>query len=731
MTAKFRSEVLTAQGAGKKLHQLTDEELSDHWVSEHSQFKDVTWYFTNPTPGVKTSSSTINWEMALIDGSRLTEKKHASRLHWSKMLILTLLELPAKGRRPSPSTIGTTQSELNCLLSWMSLNGYHHPSELTPDVINHYIDDLPTLIAKEGKEEGVTTAMFNRALAIPIRLWDQRNALQKLRVKSLLSHPFNGQGANTIAEALATKARGWIKPLPDEVAIPLFNKAASFLGKPAEDVIRLLDVVRDPLAGAAVRRQHWRGGTYSKVGGRGKQARLSRARRFLEAFEFSTLRGDEKPWHEQLDAAYDMPSGRQRSRLTRIRELWEAVREAAAILVQGSSGMRVSELLGIKAGIDKATGLPVGVRLEKSITGLYEWFVIRTVLSKAEEGLGREVDWILGMRPIGSVEVPIAVHALHILNAIHEPWRATARTDLLILASRVGQTLPRPSLALGGMKGDAMCAAMQRFIARWIDLSCLPDESARKSEDNDLAPWRESRGAIFTTHMLRKSWANFTLACDARLLPAIQMQFHHLSLAMTEGGYIGRNPLLLEALDSVAVQKRNSLIYELVTGRARLAGRMGEQLDEAVNQLRAEIGDLPTSEKWKRTAEWSDRNHLQMYFSPHATCCPTRTSEMRCHDASKTPIWIRSQPNTATREPSLCAGCACAVMDKSHEPFWSDRYVSSLVSIKQAEAAGINVDVFRAIQFRADQARSILKKFGADIDTLDARVALEMEAEHA
>jgi hypothetical protein len=272
---------------------------------------------------------------------------------------------------------------------------------------------------------------------------------------------------------------------------------------------------------------------------------------------------------------------------------------------------------------------------------------------------------------------------------------------------------------------------MRRFIRRWLDLSQLPDESHHKVEDNDLVSWRESKGAIFSTHMLRKTWAQFTLACDARLLPAIQMQFHHLSLAMTEGGYIGRNPLLIEALDSVSAQKRNLMLFESLTGKRLLAGRMGEQLEGAMVQLRAEVGNLSTSQKWKRTVEWADRNDLKMFFAAHGTCCPARTSEMRCHDSSRTPVWIRGAPNTVAREPSLCAGCACAVMDQSHEPFWSDRYIDSEVSIKQANELGMDKEPFREIQFRADQARNILKKFGANLNMLDARVASTMEQRNA
>jgi integrase len=725
------SKQVSRQPERQKIHELSEEKLGEYQVSERSRFKDEVWLFSNPTPGSKSLSS-LNWAMELFDGSRLVDAQHTARLHWSKILMLTLLVLPLDGRSPAPGAISPIQMEFKWFLSWMSECGYHHPHELTPAVTKHYVDQLGGFIAAHRNGGEVSIGVATRAVATLIRLWTQRLALARMGVESLARHPFDGKGAHTVAAGVATKARGWIKPLPDEVAIPMLNKATWFLGTPAEDVHRLMDAIRDPLAGTMTITERIGRGTVSHKAGVGRQARLRRAQRFLETFEFSgpPPRNDHT-WHEALDPAFERSSAGKLTSMSQVKELWESVRDAAVVVVQAFSGMRASELLGIKAGIDEFTGLPNGVRLEQSVTGLYEWFVIHTVLSKAEEGLPREVDWVLGMRPAGSMEIPVAVRALCILNRLHEPWRAHARTDRLILSGRGGSSPYVASTAIGSMRNATLNGAIRNFIEHWVDLSGLPDESARKTEDKDLIPWREGKGAIFRTHMLRKAWAQFTLACDTRLLPVIQMQFHHLSLAMTEGGYIGRNPLLLGELNSMAVQKVYLTVFETIIGKTKLAGRMGEQLELSLARLRADAGDLPTSEKWKRAVEWADQNDLEMFFTAHATCCPTHVSEMRCHNASNTPVWLRKAPNTATREPNVCAGCACAIMDKSHEPFWTERYVDCVGALKQAEAAGADACSFREIRFRADQARGILKKFGADLDSLDSRVESMIGGGHA
>jgi hypothetical protein len=231
-------------------------------------------------------------------------------------------------------------------------------------VIRHYLDQLPEFIAARTDEGEISVARVIRALGTIRQLWDQRQALARMGVDSLSSHPFEGRGARTVAMGIATKAMGWMKPLPDELAIPLLNKAAWFLGTPADDVLRLLDVVRDPLAGTTVIVKRSKGTAVSTSrAGAGKQARNRRSIALLDAFEFNIPNGDSQPWHEPLDSAYERSSDFRCGRKTRIRQLWEAVRDSAAIIVQATSGMRVSELLGILAGIDEATGFPRAVRL--------------------------------------------------------------------------------------------------------------------------------------------------------------------------------------------------------------------------------------------------------------------------------------------------------------------------------------------------------------------------------
>lgn len=718
----------------RPLWEYSDEELHRLRVTEFSTFLDHIWKRNSTTPGQSDKFGILKWSIELFDGTGLTDPQNAKRLLWARKLMAVLLKAPSDCLGPGVGSTGSIKRGFKWLISWMANQGYHHPHELTPEVVNHYLEDLPRFLLDHQDNEEISDSQAMVGLKILNYLWTERRVLTLWDVPPMPMNPFGTRTAGSYAKQIATKTRGWIQPLPDEVAIPLFNKAAWFLGTPADDVIRILDIVRDPLADSEYIEVlvTLRGKDHIRRRKPGQRAapRQRRAKKFLASFQFSTPPGDAHAWHSRLNEAYESDSGV--TPLVRVRQLFEAVREACAITIQGTTGMRISELMGIKAGLDPVTDLPLGVRIESSATGLYDVFLIRTELAKTERGLPREVDWVLGLRPKDSTEEPLAVRGLRLLNHIFEPWRPWVKTGRLFLMDTGGETFRLKSTGQSAMTSDVMTKGMKRFIERWVDLSSLPDESKHKIRDNDLVAWRESRGTIITTHMLRKSWAQYVFAVDPALAPAIQLQFHHLSLAMTDTGYIGSNPLLMQSMNQVAEQQRNLLIFETVMGHSPLAGKMGEQIERATRGLAEEVKNLPISEAWQRTVEFCNELGLTIFFSPYATCLPIHTSTMRCHDEAHTPVGLRVRPNYSTRESSLCAGCDNFVMDYRHISFWQERYLQNWITYKQAEKREeTNEGQFRVFLHRAQQAGKLLKKAGADMKALERQVKRALEEDHA
>lgn len=713
-------------GGYRPLWELTPDEFAEFAVTPLSKAGDSIWALPVTTMGAQQWDGRLNWSMELFNGSCLNDPEHAMRQGWAQKLMALLLHAPSKGESPAAGSMAMFQIGFKWLISWMVSRCIHTPGEFNP---GEYIEDLPRYIAEaNGDDRDTTEAQVRRALHIIPYLWSERRLLHKWGVSSLTEDPFRHHGIYYYGQTIATKLIGWTPPLPDEVAIPLFNEVAWWLGQPAEDVIRLLEYVQDPLAGAEIEvaTLNSKTGIRTQKAGEGKKARINRANRSLAEFSFSSLPGETNPWHAPLDAAFERDGATPQ---VEARILFDAVREACALSIQGMSGMRISELLGIEAGLDVSTGLPKGVRVESSATGLYEVFIIRTVMSKTEKGLPREMDWVLGMRPHGSQDEPLPVRALRLLNRLHAPWRDRARTTRLLFQGGNGATLPIKTTALGAMDSARMRDGMKRFIARWVDLSALPDQSKHRTKDNNLVEWRETKGTIFKSHMLRKSWAQFMFAVDPLLKPAIQLQFHHLSLAMTDTGYISSNLLLVHEMDSMATQATQLMILEMVNGENPLAGKMGEQLEQATRDLAARVNGLPTSDAYKAVVRFCESAQLPIFFSPHGACMPLQTHSMRCHDEAGTSLLLRKQPNARTRQPSLCAGCNCFVLDARHADFWVTRYLENWLAYKRAESSGHASD-FKVIKERALQASKLLKKIGINVANFDSQIEKTLEAEH-
>ena len=333
----------------RPLWELTPDKFAEFSVTPLSKGKDLIWALPVTTPGARQTSCQLNWSMNLRNGSRLTDPQHTKRLGWAQKLMALILHAPSNGEPPAAQSLMTFQQGFKWLISWMVEHCIHTPGELNPA---EYIEDLPRYIAEANtEEEDITEAQVSRALHTLPFLWSERRMLHRWGESGLAHNPFREHGIKHYSQAIATKLKGWIPPLPDEVAIPLFNKVAWWLGQPAEDVIRLLEYVQDPLAGTDIEHAMFtsKTGIRTRKAGGGKIARIGRANNFLAKFQFSTLPNDTKPWHAPMDAAFD---GGRTTRLTEARVLFDAVREACVFSIQGMSGMRISELMGIEAGLD-------------------------------------------------------------------------------------------------------------------------------------------------------------------------------------------------------------------------------------------------------------------------------------------------------------------------------------------------------------------------------------------
>lgn len=698
-------------------HLLSEDELDSVWVSSRSRWRDPIWWLDNPSIGQRALSAKVTWGMSLPDGRNLLDPEHALLLAWLRRFVWSLFVDPRDKAKAYKVGNGCLLTQgLRIVVPWMVERGQVWPKDMGKEFIAAFIDDLPSIIAmKVDDEEVITEGAAYRPLKILDLLWRQRQALEEAGISPMPERPWmDEKGANSIAKRIITEARGWIRPLPDEVAIPLVNKAAWFLEAPAEDVLQLRQRIEEA---------YHRIGTHWKGPGCPQSTCVDRMCAVLHGFEFTVMAGDLKPWHTSLINFQAVLKGRSGA-ILRMRQLVSAVTGAACITIQSSTGMRASEICALRAGVDPKTGLPHGVRIVETSSGLNEAFVLRSELSKGEE-VPRNVDWLLGLRPKGSDEIPLPVRAILILDRLFANERELAQTDRLLVSIMAGTSFSWKRAGITPFHTMALNEIVKRFVERWVDLSDLPDESMHRISANDLVPWRESRGRIIRPHQFRKTYAQFALSIDPRLLPAVQRQYHHVAMAITEGDYWGRNRIQIEPINAMASQLTAMQMYEMATGRAKVAGKMGAQLEERIGEVRKLVEGAGMEAGWRCVMRFVRDNNLHMWFSPHGNCFPMNPEKMRCHKAAGTrPIGLPI-PNYVTREPSLCAGCDCFIFDLRHAGYWQDRYVTNTVAHKQAEARGQH-GMFRVAATRAEVAKKFLKRLGFDTDPLDLRVQQEL-----
>lgn len=739
----MKTDTIICSRLADPLHRRKDPELQLEPISSMSCWGDSVWLFDYSTPGSKQSAARINWAFALPDGSRLTDHQHGKLLDALKRFAWSLMTVPGDNCAALAATsMGTLHSGIGTLVCWMNANGYSRFDQLDMQALDRFKEDLSVSLSRTGEpaisenagefadehdsaiagtegELGVSSA-FNR-LRIPCLLWRQRKALAEADISTISQNPWN---ASELAVAIANKVELQIMPVPAEVAIPILNSAYRMLGRPSDDVIR---VTREYFGA-------WdRGGPggYGRDPGKSRFVRYKSAIRQVAKFKFSTLPGEKLPWRSAIGSAPLSTLNFKEHKTTvgqEIRILIADIRNACTIVIQGTTGMRASEISSISAGLDAQTGLPSCVKIRPAISGLYEIFSVDSMLTKTEMS-PRAEEWIVGMRLTGTEIIPPAVRAIQVLNSLLEPFRQVLDDSApLLVWFQSGWGLSRSPSNIGPILNATLTDGLKDFVIRNVDLSALPDTSARGITTNDLIYYREKKGSFIRPHQWRKTLAHFVFNTDNHLLPALSMQFKHISLAMTADNYLGRNQAIFQGLDSARAQETATLLYEAATGKTLMAGRMGQRLKEHIAPIRDSIEGLSPSDGWQKTLSLVMDKGIRLWFAEHGKCLPLSPSKMRCHTSAGTEHWLNRQPNYSLREPSICAGCACFIIDERHADFWKARYITNWRAWKEAERSG-QEGQFRVILERAKQSRALLIHLAVDTDALEKQTPSHVAAD--
>ncbi|RYH67975.1 MAG: hypothetical protein EON54_03300 [Alcaligenaceae bacterium] len=668
---------------------LGTENFESFKVSEKSNFFDRTWILDGLSIGAKKSLASFHWKIELAPDTFLTDPAFNLLLTSAKWLMWGLYSTPYAQPPLETTTLTTSfRAKLIHLLRWMVNNGITDFGGLDAFACDEFLtdalDDLTDGSEGELSSE-VSDGQIRYRIDVLYMVSRQGPTLRDHGMPYMPDEPFSGKTANDIAVASASVENGCIRPYPDEVALPIMNRAAQYLYEPAEDMLKLMEEI------VAI-----------KATGSGKRNK-SIAQACKDAafrFEFSTIAGESTPWTARLDEK-PVPAGLTGIPTTtwdgKLGALLTMIKGAALTTLMGDTGMRVSEFSAMDGNADHHTGWPSCVRIARSRDGLYEIFYVDSRGIKVYKG--QKLSWPIGGRPVGTDFIPPPVRAIQVLNRLFMPWR-TADCPALFLNIPAVRGFASPFATAERATSSLLRTWMKEFVLRSQVLNHLPNSKKTPTGMLDFSGFKS--GAWVRTASWRTTFASHILKIDPEAIPQLKQHFKHLSVLMTEEKYIGNDPSFIESLDSARQHATVSFLLGMAGG-APIAGGMAKLVLEGLPEIKRTIAD--GGEDALRL--WVVDKDLRIWFDTHGMCFMNlKPSEARCHRLAGTKAWLRSAPNFSLRTPELCTGCACFAVSSKYLDFWEKRLAANEAFIEDANGAlGIGVSVAKR---RVQQSQSII-----------------------
>lgn len=556
----------------------------DTAVSSRSRFGDDVWYLDIFVPGRSSGSKLVRWNLPLPEGAQITSAQHAGLVRAAKQFLWSMALHPPNGRRRwSPPTLQGTGLTLQAVIRWMAMDGIATFREVTPCTVEHLIGWLRARPGKKGRA-GLSPAMIRIYLTILQSMFLQRDRLEDAPPVD----PLRGE-TPIQAAGLSTTTSGSIPYIPDAVAVDLLSKALTWVEVHSKGILAAVELRRSTVVKALA------GGASRDAAG---QAGVRALRR----------------------AALAGPDGRSFARDRALQVCVTHFSTACFVVVAGFVGMRISEILSMRAGAIEHH--PVGE------TGVDQAYLAARLFKGSNE-------------PLGTPELWAAPEPVERAIACLERLAAVLGGD-----TSGGGYLFVPIYELptcdGPVTGDAITIRLRAF-ARDVGVPLHAGEV-----------WRLS------PHQFRKTFARFVARGDRSNLLALAKHYKHVSVAMTSRGYVGTDFELRQLVDGESRAETAVALNRLLSSD-RLGGRMGERIVARNHAFRGRAGDQVRRDYIRFLLE---ETGLRVHGCDYGWCV---------YQAETALCRGEMAPNEAHRGPAVCAKCFNFTVDDQHVPYWQDR----------------------------------------------------------
>jgi integrase len=485
------------------------------------------------------------------------------------------------------------------------LASYPHPILRFKDVLPHHCEDYIEKILSSD----ATSAWKYAHIHILQKLFQYRHVMKD----GLVIDPLKGELAANIASRNAGSSfESKTQIIPEEVLGPLVRGALQYVGQFAGYLLDACD-------------------------------------------KLQKIRNGKRPGHvayhrtrclqQHSASAYQLAGTRLEHGLHSLRQLskeLEYLQTACFVLIAFATGMRLSELLSLRAGCCKTETKP----------GQPDLVWLRSRVFKMQ-GVpdGRKATWLGG---------PLCAKAVHVLQQLGRSVRQKARVSYLWLPIPANY---RRYATRAPLSGPSILQRLRRFMA----VLGLKDSGGRPPH---LHP-----------HMFRRSFARYVVRYDTTNLLALKEHFKHLSLTMTDY-YIG-NDLELWMLMQEETEKVSFESFDKALRADQLAGpggaRLKKKIDKAIAEgrlekdFRGEAGDHLRKKMIRDLVEAGQR----IYPCAASNYCWFRSESALCTEGNR-PILKHCNPGA----------CLNSIITSEHKPHWEkvQRDCEELMELKpQAE----------------------------------------------
>ncbi|MFS8039407.1 integrase [Xanthobacter sp. AM11] len=478
-------------------------------VSSASLWSDPQWQLDGLRPDLRTHQLLIDWAFELPDGSRFTDPFWAVWLEDARVFLWSLRVDPPPGRRHARSrSLVATAVKLRVLIRWIAGEAMRSFGDLDRDTAERFMHS----IAERRRHDGTPIRPGTRHdyANVLLALYQQRRKL----AYPPSEHPFDEQRASMYSGFSRHTVRR-LPFTPDAIAVPLVSAGIRLIGQPADDVIAL----RDQAVPFRIDHQ-----------GRSFFVHRQAVRALVSSFCFSTIDGENAPWHPPLTRTKDL------------RLLINRIQEACFITIAYLIGARASEILALEVDC---------IEEHPSADGMEAFTYLRgRIFKTAANEAGTPHLW---------PAPPPVLRAVEVLHRLSEPLRTQAgRSELWLSLAGSGIVDRRPPEVA---TGSSLVIRLNERFAPFIDMP----------RNDDGTSWH------LTTHQGRKTFARFVGKRDRTGLHALQHHFGHVTRIMTDSAYVGTDFDLGELVDAQTLDETRSALEELLTA-SRLGGKAGRTL---------------------------------------------------------------------------------------------------------------------------------------------------------